>query len=397
MSLNIAIAGGGIGGLAAAAFLLRAGFEVTVYEQAAVLAEVGAGVVMSPNAVRLMRRLGALPAFLNRAVAIERGWEFRRWQDGRVLSSEDMSRCCGLYGERAYFIHRADLLEAIRRCVPHDRIRLAARGVGVEAAGERVVLHLADGSRGEADVLIGADGVHSVVRGAITTQEPAQYSGLCAFRALVPAQAAPAFARAPVHTLWLGPGHHLVHYPVSAGEKINIVAFAPAGNFREESWSSFASVAEFAAEFEGWDQRLQDLIARAERPGRWALLDRPPLATWSRGRITLLGDAAHPMFPFYAQGAAQAIEDAAALAICLLATPEDPAHALDVYQRLRMPRAGQIQALSHARKDINHLADGPQQRDRDAELARADALVRSGWIYGYDVEAAAREAVAKPQ
>jgi 2-polyprenyl-6-methoxyphenol hydroxylase-like FAD-dependent oxidoreductase len=395
MSSRIAIVGGGIGGLAAAGFLQKAGLNVTVYEQAAELKEVGAGVVVSPNAVRLLRRLGVLDRFLEAAVMIETGWEFRRWQDGSVLSSEDMSLCEKLYGERSYFIHRADLLEAIRAAVPVEMVHLGARCTGMDLRPDGATLLFADGSKAVADVVIGADGVHSIIRNAVVATEPAQYSGMCAFRALVPAAQAPAFARRPVHTLWLGPDHHLVHYSVSAGSQINIVAFAPAGDFRDESWSTLATVDELAAEFRGWDPRLLELIEHAGRPGRWALLDRAPLTRWSKGRVTLLGDAAHAMFPFYAQGAAQAIEDAAILALCLAEHRGNPELALDIYQRVRIPRAGRIQQLSHSRKDINHLPDGPEQERRDAELRKGDALLRSGWIYAYDAEAAARGAVSK--
>ena len=390
----IAIVGGGIGGLAAAGFMHRAGLDVTVYEQAPQLGEVGAGVVISPNGVRMLRSLGQLERFLETAVQIEIGWEFRRWHDGRVLSSEQMSRCEQLYGDRSYFTHRADLLDAVRASVPPERVRLGARCVGVDARTDGATLRFADGSRAEADVVVGADGVHSVIRGAVTTPGPAEYSGMCAYRALVPAEDAPAFARQPVHTLWIGPDHHLVHYPVSSGRKINIVAFAPAGDFRDESWSTFGTVDEMLNEFAGWDDRLLELVRHAGRPGRWALLDRPPLHRWSNARITLLGDAAHAMFPFFAQGAVQAMEDAASLAICLATHVSEPERALDIYQTIRIPRAARIQNMSHARKDINHLPDGPQQQARDAELGRGDALERSGWIYDYDAEAATREALA---
>lgn len=394
-SPRIAIVGGGIGGLAAAAFLHKAGLTAVVYEQAPALGEVGAGVVVSPNCVRLLRRLGQLDRFLETAVAIEIGWEFRRWQDGRVLSSEQMSRCEQLYGDRSYFTHRADLLDTVRAAVPAEFIRLGVRCTGIDVKPDGATLLFGDGSRADADIVIGADGVHSVIRGAVVAPSPAQYSGMCAFRALVPADEAPAFARQPIHTLWLGPDHHLVHYPVSAGRKINIVAFAPAGDFKEESWSSRASVEELLVEFRGWDARLVELIKHAGNLGRWALLDRAPLESWSRGRVTLLGDAAHAMFPFFAQGAVSAIEDGAGLARCLAAHIDDPELALDVYQKIRIPRTRRIQELSHARKDINHLPDGPEQQSRDAELGQGDALGRSGWLYGYDAEGAAEEALAR--
>jgi salicylate hydroxylase len=385
---RIAIVGGGVGGLAAAAFLERAGLGCTVYEQAQELAETGAGVVVAPNAVRLLRRLGVLEAFRQRAVRLEVGWEFRRWQDGAILSAEDLATGCQrLYGEQTYTAHRADLLEVIGRAVPEGTVRLGKRCTAIENHGARPSLRFDDGEVAEADVVIGADGIHSVIRAALAGPSPAAYSGLCAFRALVPAAQAPAFARRPAQTLWLGPGHHLVHYPVSAGSFVNLVAFAPAGGYHIESWTATATVGEFLAEFRGWDDRLTGLIRAGGTPGRWALLDRAPLRRWSSGPVTLLGDAAHPMFPFFAQGGAQAIEDAAVLARCLAADITDPAAALSRYEALRLPRTTRLQYASHDRAHVNHLPDGPEQRARDDVLASADPLVANGWIYGYDPEA----------
>jgi salicylate hydroxylase len=390
VSPRIAVVGGGIGGLAAAAFLHKADLDVTVYEQAPELGEVGAGLVVSPNAVRLLRRLGQLHIFLASAVPLDVGWEFRRWENGAVLSSEQMTvRCTELYGERSYVSHRADLLDSIRAAIPTGLLRLGARCTAIDGTK----LHFADGTTAHPDVVIGADGVHSVIRGAVTTPSPAEYSGMCAFRALVPAGEAPGYARRPVMTLWIGPGHHLVHYPISAGRKINLVAFAPASDFTIESWSAQSTREELLAEFDGWNPCLIALIERASAPGRWALLDRAPLEKWSNGRVALLGDAAHPMYPFYAQGAVQAIEDAVAVAQCLAAHPDDPECALQIYQQVRIPRAVRIQQISHERKNINHLPDGPAQRQRDAELAKNDALERNGWIYGYDAEIATQEAL----
>jgi salicylate hydroxylase len=186
-----------------------------------------------------------------------------------------------------------------------------------------------------------------------------------------------------------------VHYPIRGHHTVNLVAFtwgASTGEHVEESWSATATVAEFLAEFAGWDSRVRELIHAAETPGRWALLDRAPLKSWSTGRATLLGDAAHPMFPFYAQGAAQAIEDAATLAICLATERDDPEQALKRYESVRILRTTSIQQLSHTRVQSNHLPDGPQQQARDADLLEADPLVRNGWIYGYDAEAAAQGA-----
>jgi salicylate hydroxylase len=409
---RIAVLGGGIGGVAAAAFLRLAGLRATVYEQASQLREVGAGVVVAPNAVRLLRALGVLGPFTERAVPLETGWEFRRWRDGRVLSAEDLAtECERRYGERTYTAHRADLLDAISRAVPAEDIQLGRRCVETDLTGPHPVLRFADGATVEADVLVGADGIHSMVRAGVTGSGvtgsgvtgsgagvtgsgagvagsgAAVFSGLCAFRALVPAEQAPAFARRPAQTLWLGPGHHLVHYPISAGKLVNLVAFAPAGDYTTESWTATATVEELLAEFAGWDDRLVSLIAAAQQPGRWALLDRAPLTRWTRGAATLLGDAAHPMFPFFGQGAAQAIEDAATLARCLAADPASPADALRRYEETRIHRTTRLQQVSHARAHLNHLPDGPEQQARDASFAESDPLAASAWIYAHDAHA----------
>jgi salicylate hydroxylase len=390
---RIAIVGGGIGGLAVCAFLRRCGLAATVYEQAQRLTEVGAGLVVAPNAVRLLRRLGVMQHFLQHAVPLEWAWEFRRWENGAVLSAERLAGVCErLYGEHTYVTHRADLLDAIKAAVPHAWVRLGARCAGVTLHSGRVRLRFADGSTVGADIVIGADGMHSVVRDAIAGSSRPQDSGLCAFRALVPAEHAPAVARRPAQTVWLGPGRHLVHYPIRGRRMVNLVAFAPAGEHIKESWSARATVQEFLAEFAGWDSQVTDLIRAAEAPGRWALLDRAPLRSWSTGTATLLGDAAHPMFPFYAQGAAQAIEDAAALAVCLAAEHGQPEQALKRYESVRIERTARIQQLSHARVESNHFPDGPRQQARDAHLAEADPLVRNGWIYSYDAGAVAAAA-----
>jgi salicylate hydroxylase len=386
---RIAIVGGGIGGLAIAAFLHRQGLPSTVYEQARRLTEVGAGLVVAPNAARLLRRLGVLGELRKRAVRLHTGWEFRRWEDGTVLSAENLSHACArLYGEHTYTAHRADLLRVIGSQVPAQSVKLGRKCTGLDARGGSLRLRFTDGQSAEADVVIGADGIHSMVRSTIFGVSPATYSGLGAFRALVPAGEAPEFARRPAQTLWIGPGHHLVHYPVSAGEQVNLVAFAPAGDYTVESWTATATVEEFLIEFDGWDKRLVGLIRAGGTPGRWALLDRAPLPRWSEGGVTLLGDAAHPMFPFFAQGAAQAIEDAAVLARCLAEGADDPAAALRRYEELRIPRTTRLQTVSHGRAHANHLPDGPEQRERDAAFARQDPLVANGWIYSYDLDAA---------
>ena len=192
-----------------------------------------------------------------------------------------------------------------------------------------------------------------------------------------------------MQTLWLGHRHHLVHYPVSGGRLVNIVAFSPAREHDVESWSAVGQVADLAAEFAGWDPRLGELIAAAGRVGRWAVLDRAPLPRWVRGRVALLGDAAHPMLPFFAQGAGQAIEDAAVLSVCLAAETADPSGALARYERVRAPRATRVQEASRGRIAHHHLPDGPEQRARDEAFAGEDPLAHNDWLYAYDAEQAA--------
>jgi len=384
---RIAVVGGGIGGLAAAAFLRRAGLPVTVYEQATALDEVGAGLVVAPNAARLLRRLPAVrPEDVG--VALETGWEFRRWADGTVLFAQQLGEACvRRYGEHTWTMHRADLLNLLASALGEDVIQLGSRCTGASQDADKVTLTFATGEPVHADVAIAADGIHSVLREHVTPASFPRPSGLCAWRSLVPADAVPDFARRLVQTLWLGHRHHLVHYPVRRGQLVNIVAFSPAlpGEV-EESWSAAGRPEDLAAEFAGWDPRLAALIDAATQVGRWSVLDRAPLRRWVNGRIALLGDAAHPMLPFYAQGAGQALEDAVALATLLASGSDDLPSALTRYERLRLPRASRVQEASRGRTAHHHLPDGPEQRARDAAFAAEDPLSHNDWIYSYDAE-----------
>jgi salicylate hydroxylase len=247
--------------------------------------------------------------------------------------------------------------------------------VFVSRSGERTQV--------EADVVVGADGIHSLARNAIAAPAEPRFSGLCAFRCLVPADKAPEMALRPVQTLWLGPGRHFVHYPIRGSRLVNVVAVAPAGDWRTESWTADGRISDMIREFEGWDPRLRQLIESATETKRWALFDRAPLDRWSRGRTCLLGDAAHAMLPFLAQGAAQAIEDAAALADCLQSADAGSVEAaLRRYEEIRRPRANEVLLGSRGRELRNHLPDGPEQQRRDEELALGDPLRQNAWLYG---------------
>lgn len=389
--MRIAIVGGGLGGLAAALMLRGAGMDATVYEQADALREVGAGIVVAPNMVRALEKLGLAERLPEFAVRLDAAWEFRNWKDGRVLFVQPMGEeCKRLYGAHCHVAHRADLMALLQQALPPGSLRLDARCVGVRQNETDVELVLA-GRNGDtfavtADVLIGADGIHSAVRPFVAPEVDARFSGLCAYRCLVPAASAPAMALRPVQTLWLGPGRHFVHYPVSGGRLVNVVAIVPAGDWRDESWTSDGDVAELTAEFEGWDDRLRQLIRSAGQTKRWAMYDRMPLERWTTGRVSLLGDAAHAMLPFFAQGAAQALEDAVVLAECLRnADPATVPQALARYEAIRRPRASHVQQMSRGREVANHLPDGPEQRERDAQLASGDPLRQSAWLYGHDL------------
>jgi len=390
--MRIAIVGGGLGGLAAALFLRNAGLDATVYEQDTELRDVGAGIVVSPNMVRPLAALGLADQLPTFAVRLEAAWEFRRWKDGRVLSVQPMGEeCARLYGAHCYVAHRAELRAMFHQALPASLLRLDHRCTEVDQdESEAELTFVSPGGRKStvtADVVIGADGIHSIVRQAVTPKIEARFSGLCAFRCLVPADKAPGTAQRPVQTLWLGPGRHFVHYPISGSRLINIVAIVPAGAWRTESWTADGEISDLVAEFDGWDDRVRQLIVSASVTKRWAMYDRDPLQRWTAGRISVLGDAAHAMLPFFAQGAAQAIEDAVVLAGCLESADAGsvPA-ALQRYEQIRRSRTGHVQSMSRGREVRNHLPDGPEQQKRDADFANGDPLRESAWLYGYNPE-----------
>jgi salicylate hydroxylase len=394
MTLRIAIVGGGLGGLAAALFLRNAGLDVSVYEQASELREIGAGIVVPPNMVRPLAELGLVHGLSSFAVRLEAAFEYRRWRDGRVLSVQPMGEeCVRLYGAHCYVAHRADLLTLFQQALPPQLLHLDQRCVAVRQDDHEAELEFVSRGGGQtrvrADVVIAADGIHSLIRETIAPQVNARFSGLCAFRCLVPAQKAPDMALRPVHTVWIGPGRHFVHYPVSGGRLVNIVAIVPAGDWRTESWTAEGKIPDLISEFETWDKRLGQLIGSANDTRRWALYDRTPLEKWTDGRIGLLGDAAHAMLPFFAQGAAQAVEDAAALADSLRSADRGSVQqALQRYEAIRRPRASRVQLMSRGREVRNHLPDGQEQQQRDAELAAGNPLRDSAWLFGHDHDGA---------
>ncbi|WP_171165438.1 FAD-dependent monooxygenase [Streptomyces sp. I05A-00742] len=385
---RIAVVGGGIGGLATAAALRRQGVETVVHEQTPEPAATGAGVAIGANGHRVLRALGVDGALAESAVAPLR-IDFRHWRTGRSMAG---LRLLGSYEERfgAPFWHleRAALQRALLRSADGVPVRFGARCTGVDRTRDGVVLRFADGSEAEADAVVGADGIHSAVRGAVFGPDGAVFSGASGYRALVPLERLPHLPELaePVLWLWLGPGRHVVVYPVAGGRLLNFLAVVPDPAWTVESWVAEGSTADLLAAFEGWHPALTSILAAADRPGRWALYDREPQRVWTRGRVTLLGDAAHAMLPHHGQGANQALEDAAVLAALLAgADPADtdgvPA-ALRRYELVRRPRTRLIQAGSRQNQSCLQFPDGPRADARNAELASLPD--RLAWIHGHD-------------
>ena len=383
---SVAVIGAGIGGLAAALALRQAGSDVHVYEQAPELSEVGGGINMGPNAVRVLQRLGVGPALDRVGVRPTFTWQ-RRWQDGRTLQQAPLNpRCEQLYGAPHLTVHRRDLLTAIASSFPADHVHLGHRLDGFTARADRVEVSFENGARCTADVLVGADGIHSTVRTQLFGDEAPLFAGCVAYRGLVPVERIADLALEIGNQSWLGPGSHLVHYFVSGGRLLNFVGWTEHDSWDREDWTDRATIARALTAFSGWHPQVRRIIAEAGTCFIWALFDRDPLPQWSVGRVSLLGDACHPMYPFMGQGAAQAIEDGATLAACLAACSADVTAALLRYESARLPRVSRLQAMSRANKARFHMPDGRAQEARDADWAargdRAPETLR--WLHAHD-------------
>lgn len=391
MKPHILIAGGGIGGLIAALALLQKGFDVDVYEQAPELAELGAGIQVAANGTRLLIELG-LEDRLRGIVCEAAGKEVRIWNTGQTWKLFDLGQdSIERFGAPYWLVHRGQLhtvlIEAVRELKP-DAIHLDAAAVRYEQDASGVVLHLSRGRTARGDVLIGADGVHSALRGSMFDSPKATFTGLMAWRGLAPMDQLSDELRRPVGTNWVGPGGHVITYPICGGEYLNFVGLVENRQWTEESWSTMGSVEEALADFQGWHPLVQETVAKLDQPFRWALVGRDPLPNWTIGRVSLLGDACHPTLPFLAQGAIMAIEDGVVLARCLEAMPDDPVAALQTYQSMRIERTTAIVNGSNANLDRFHnqaLADPVKAVEYvEREWKPEQVRIRYDWLFEYD-------------
>jgi salicylate hydroxylase len=386
-ALRVGIVGGGIGGLAAANALHQRGCDVTVFEQASVLGEVGAGVFVYPNSLRQLERMGFGEQLKKVGGKVGTTSAYYR-MDGSVVGpilTTDSTGWNGMYG-----MHRADLLSTLQNGLPADRIRPGHRCIGFKQDETGATLEFANGNVFEFDVVVACDGIQSVLQKYVVEPQPPEYAGCRAYRGLLESDKVPGWD-VEAHQVWMGDGKHFMVFPVRSGKLLNYVGFVPTTNATAESWSAVGDRDELAASFAGWDPRVTDLLSKVETCFWWGLYDRRPLKGWTNGRLVLSGDAAHAMLPHLGQGANQAVEDAVALSIFL-----EERHSADVpatlkrYEAFRRERTDVVQA--EARKNglrYNSKYESLEQRDR--EIANSASLRK--WMYDYDVAQEARSIV----
>src|SRR5712691_10223610 len=365
---RVAIIGGGIGGLTAANALSQAGIEVAVYEAAAELKEIGAGVALHPNAMKVLRAVGVEDNV--RKVAGRSQWQvMRNWKTGRVIAKTSRQQQAASFGIEGATVHRANLLDVLADALPAGIVTLGKRCTEVRPDGDIAVARFADGSEIEADIIVGADGIHSPVRASLFGPDTPRFTGKICYRSVVPTGAVRGTRPCAEGAQWLGPHGTIVLYPLRGEDLINVVCHHDDDNYRHESWIAECSREEVLERYAGWHESLLRLFAAADTWYKWALYDRAPIPRWTRGRVTILGDAAHPMLPYLGQGACQAMEDGCVLASALPSLPDDPESALKLYERVRLPRVRRVVLTARERGEDNHLASPLAALKRDALIA----------------------------
>ncbi|MFF1481213.1 FAD-dependent monooxygenase [Streptomyces sp. NPDC058301] len=385
---RIAIVGGGIAGLVTATLLHRSGIEVRLFEQSPAFGAVGAGIQLSPNGVRVLHRLGLAKTLTDHAVPA-RAIETLRWDNAAPIARVPHGTSCDeRHGAPYYLMHRADLQRCLLSVAPQEIVELGTGCARVTERTDGAEVHLTDGSVVLADLVVGADGVHSAVRRAVVDDRP-RFSGYAVHRGLVPAAMVPDLRDDPRVLFWLGPRRHVTYYPIESGETVHFSAVG-ATDRAPVAASTNGAVEDLGAAFAGWHEQVRHVITSARSVTRWDLYDRDIPPRYATERVVLLGDAAHPTLPYLSQGANQALEDAAVLVRCLTAYgPRDWTRALRRYDALRRPRTAEVHRRARALADTFHLPDGPAQTARDRAMSTHQSLAHLDWLYGYDAEAAA--------
>jgi salicylate hydroxylase len=385
MTIKALIAGGGIGGLTAACCLMKAGYEVEVFEQAPELSEIGAGIQLSANAMHVLNDLG-LGAAISELAVRPAAYVFRLHDSGeeigRFALADEHNR---LNGAPYSQLHRADLHELLANRLQELKgvVRLHSRIAGFEENADGVRVRLTNGATASGDLLIGADGVKSTVRVQLAGSDNAVYTGDAAWRLTLPAETLPDGFMDQVMSVWMGPGRHVVCYYLRGGDLLNFVGLVETNEVSEESWNSRFPWENLKRDFKGWHPDIQTIIDKADTNQcfRWSLYYRPPIDNWSSQRVTMLGDAVHATLPYLAQGAAMAIEDGAVLARALHLT-ENIADALQLYQRNRIGRTSKIVKGSSQNRALFHMHD--QGELRRAFANRDEGAARNAWLYSYN-------------
>ncbi len=393
--MKAVIVGGGIGGLCAALCLHRIGWQVQVLEQASTFSEIGAGIQLSPNGCKVLAALDLMPALLPLAFRPQR-LEMRMGTSGRQIFSIALDApALTRWGAPYLHIHRADLIQVLRQTLSAraPRALLADHRVqGYEPANQGVAAVLAEDARLRGDLLIGADGIHSCIREQLAGADAPRFTGNIAWRATVPMDRLGPHCPPPSACVWAGPNRHAVTYRLRGGTLANLVGVVEQQGWETESWTEQGTRAQALADFQGWHPVITTLIKQADAHFRWALLERPALPAWSEGRVVLLGDAAHPMLPSLAQGAAMAIEDGWALSQALH-QHADTHDALKAYQNARQPRTTRVQQRARANLNTFHRAGRAAQFATYAPMWLAGKLIprtihaSQDWLYGYDITA----------